>query len=328
MPDIDEDILRELLHRSTEDLHAPSAVTTHIMSHNRRRRVRGRVLSVAATGAAAGLVAGVVAASTGGRHPASAGSTATAGSQIRLTAAQQTLYDLSKASAATPRQAGRYVVMREEATGNGNGRMQSSETISVIDTLTGGIVTYQDWAKEPRTAKPPTELTSPPGSSPTQAQYNAMPTNPAALRKLLLTQAEKQQQTQLAHLPAGKKHIHVPRETSDDLVFQQATDLLWSPMLSPALRAAVYKVLAATPGVVVKTGVHDSAGQPTVEISRFDAVGDTNYVTFEDPSTGGTLETLATVPYNAASHTGGGYYRDLYQSITYTNTIPANPYRG
>jgi DNA-directed RNA polymerase specialized sigma24 family protein len=45
-----------------------------------------------------------------------------------------------------------------------------------------------------------------------------------------------------------------------------------------------------------------------------------------DPRSGDAA--AATVPYDAASHTGGGYYRDLYQSITYTNTIPANPYRG
>lgn len=322
MPDTDERILRELMHRSIDDLHAPSAVTGDIISWHRRRRVRTRVLGVAATGAAAGLVAGVVVANADGARPAV--STAAAKPAIYLTAAQHTLYKLSKAAAATPQDTGKYVVMREEATGNGNGVMQSSESIDVINTLTGGGVTYQDYGSAPGAPAPPTELASPAGSSPTLAQYRAMPTDPAKLRALLLAQAEQQQKQ--AEQAERKKHIRVPQETSDDLVFEQATNLLWSPLLPPDLRAAVYKVLAATPGVVVKSGVIDSAGRPAIEISRFDAVGDTNYATFENPSTGATLETLATVPYKGPSQGGGGYNRDLYQSISYTNTLPANPY--
>ena len=323
MSDTDERILRELMHRSTGDLHAPSAVTGDIISWHRRRRVRTRVLSVAATGAAAGLVAGVVVANSGGTRPAV--SRAATKPAIYLTAAQHTLYKLSEAAAATPQDTGKYVVMREEATDNGNGVMQSSASIDVINTLTGGGVTYQDYGSAPGAPAPPTRLTSPAGSSPTLAQYRAMTTDPAKLRALLLAQAEQQQKQADISL-SGTKHIHVRPETSDDLVFQQATNLLWSPLLTPALRAAVYKVLAATPGVVVKTGVVDSAGRPAIEISRFDAVGDTNYATFENPSTGATLETLVTVPYNGPSQGGGGYYRDLYHSISYTNTMPANPY--
>lgn len=314
MPEINEDILGALMRRSTEDLHAPAAVTASILKRHRRRRVRNRALSVAATGAAAGLVAGAVVANSGG--PQTAGN-ATGGTGIRLTAAQKTLYKLSKAAAATSQQTGRYVVLHDRQTSLSNGTAQSSMVITVIDPADGSGVVYQDWPAEPGFPKPPTQLTEQAGTFLTQAQYRAMSNNPAALRALLLSEAELQ-------FSGGPQKKAYPKpktqETADDLVFEQATDYLWNPLLTPTLRAAVYKVLAATPGVVVKSAVTDT-GQPAVEISRFDAVANADYATFEDPSTGTTLETLVT-------NTNGTYYRDEYQSITYTNASPANPYGG
>ncbi|MGD0561100.1 MAG: hypothetical protein ABSA93_39775 [Streptosporangiaceae bacterium] len=311
MPEINEDVLRGLLRRSTEDLHAPTAVTASILKRHRRRRVRTRVLSVATTGAAAGLVAGVMVA--GHR---TAGNAATPATGIQLTAAQKMLYKLSKAAAATSQQTGRYVVLHDRQTTPYVGRVQSSVVISVIDTANGSAVAYQNWPAEPGFPKPPTQLTEPAGTFLTEAQYKAMTTNPAALRAMLLSEAEQQftgEPTKKAY-PKPKE-----QETSDDLVFEQATNYLWNPLLTPTLRAAIYKVLAATPGVVVKSGATDSAGQPAVEISRFDSAAQADYATFENPSTGTTLETLVT-------NSNGVYYRDLYQSITYTNSIPANPY--
>jgi hypothetical protein len=37
MPKTDEDVLRELLHRATDDVQAPSAVTTGIVTRHYRR---------------------------------------------------------------------------------------------------------------------------------------------------------------------------------------------------------------------------------------------------------------------------------------------------
>jgi len=311
MPEINEDILRGLLRRSTEDLHAPAAVTASILKRHRRRRVRARVLSVAATGAAAGIVAGAVVAGSG--SPRTTGNT---GTRIRLTAAQKTLYKLSKAAATTSQQTGRYVVLHDRQTTPYTGTVQSSVVITVIDTTNGSAVAYQDWPAEPGFPKPPTKLTEPAGTFLTQAQYKTMTTNPAALRALLLSEAEEQ----FTSGPTKKAHPKPKtQETTDDLVFEQATNYLWNPLLTPALRAAVYKVLAATPGVVVKSGITDSAGQTAIEISRFDTAAQADYATFENPSTGATLETLVT-------NANGVYYRDEYQSITYTNSIPANPY--
>ena len=314
MPDIDEDILRGLMHRSTEDLHASAAVTASILKRHRRRRGRTRVLSVAATGAAAGLVAGAVMVGSGG--PRTTGKAATPGTGVRLTAAQKTLYKLSKAAAGTPLQSARYVVLHDRQTTPYIGTVQSSVVITVIDAVDGSGVAYQNWPAEPNFPKPPTQLTEPAGTFLTEAQYRSMTTNPTALRALLLSEAEQQftgEPTKKAY-PKPKM-----QETADDLVFEQATNYLWNPLLTPALRAAVYKVLAATPGVVVKSGVTDSTGQPAVEISRFDTAAQADYATFENPSTGTTLETLVT-------NANGIYYRDEYQSITYTNSVPANPY--
>jgi hypothetical protein len=314
MSEIDQDVLRDLMHHATDDLHAPPTVAAGIVGWHHRRRVRHRVLSLTATATMVGLAAGAVTIDSSGTRP-----TGTAAAPVvHLTAAQLALYHLSDVAAATPTQTGLYVVQREKSTDYQDGVTQTGEKISVISTLTGGGVTYQEYNQVPGVPPPPTELTSPSGSDPTQAQYDAMPTNTAALRALLLTQGEQQ------NPPLERKTAtspNPPQETSDDLVFQEATNLLWSPQLSPALRSAVYKVLAATPGVIVKTAATDSAGQTATEISRFDAVADMTYETYEDPTTGATLESVFTIPHDST-----GFGSDLYQSITYTNTIPPDPY--
>ena len=71
------------------------------------------------------------------------------------------------------------------------------------------------------------------------------------------------------HLVDGRRPAipHRLTETADDLVFQEATTWLWNPLLSPALRSAMYKVLAATPGVTVKTGITDKTGRPAIEMA-------------------------------------------------------------
>ncbi len=55
--------------------------------------------------------------------------------------------------------------------------------------------------------------------------------------------------------------------------FQQASDMLWNPLVGPALRSALYKVLAGVPGVTVNTSARDSDGRSATEISRVDDSG-------------------------------------------------------
>jgi hypothetical protein len=42
-----------------------------------------------------------------------------------------------------------------------------------------------------------------------------------------------------------------PTLSDDDNVYQEADEQLWNPLVGPALRSALSKVLAATPGVTV-----------------------------------------------------------------------------
>jgi hypothetical protein len=343
MPDLDEDILRQLMLRSTDDLFAPAQAAATAIRRQRRHRMRTRVLGAAGTAAAAGIAVGTIASGQGGSggiSPATFQGGSGGASQtvpIRLTAAQRTLFGLSAAAAKSTRPAGRYVVLAENSysIGYGSGPGENSSVngpkTSVIDTITGGGLTYQDLtvsgAGSAGTPTPPAVLNGSAGDSPTVAQLDAMPTGPAALRAELLAQA-KQQLAQANQVFAEKakkfgKKFKVgvsPQPTDDDLVYEQAADLLWEPDLSPALRSAVYKVLAATPGVTVKTGAVDSKGRPAVEISRVDTMAKTDVETFENPLTGGTLE--------SAWKSSGELDEDLYLSTTYTNTIPPDPYKG
>jgi hypothetical protein len=63
-----------------------------------------------------------------------------------------------------------------------------------------------------------------------------------------------------------------------------------------------------------------------VKISWFDPANKVTSATFEDPSTTRVLEQTDFIPAQGAtgSATSG---RDLYLSVTRTNSVPANPYR-
>ena len=340
MPDIDEDIMRELMIQSTADLFARSAPTAEALRRRRQRQLRTRVLGATGIAAAAGLAVGTLAIPSGAQPAArpgvAVGSAGSAGTThaAQLTVAQQTLYGLSAAAAATHRPAGRYVVLAEKSVDNepGGAGSETGPKTSVIDTVTGGGVTYQDITVSGSNGdpQPPAVLNAPADSSPTTAQLDAMPTSTAGLRAFLLSQAKQQLNQAYAELAQkakkGGKKIATPirkgpQPTDNDLVFEQAANLLWEPHLSSALRAAVYKVLADTPGVQVKSGVTDSAGRPAVEISRVASFAKENVETFENPRTGATLESAWLEPT-------GEFMEDLYLSISYTNQIPANPYQG
>ena len=324
MPRTDEDILRNLMYRCTEDVHAPASIAAQVVTRQRRRARRGKVISVAATSAALGTAAGVVALvprpaapGPGGQHPGRPA--------ITLTAAQRTLYRLSSVAAGVPQGHGRYVVMSE--------LQDSYKRTSVLDSLTGDVWTYQKGAAVPG------ELPVARHDSPTQAQFGAMPTDPAALRALLISQYDQQQKRADAAMAAQLKqrdkilrNHHQPaikplRLTPDDKVFEQAGLMLWNPLVGPGLRAAVFRVLAATPGVRVNSHAHDSLGRPAVEISWFDRVTSVTLATFEDPATTRMLEQTDTAtPSNVNGHTSETG-RDLYLSITRASRVPADPYR-
>ena len=340
MPDTDEDILRQLMIRSTDDLFAPPAAATAAIRRQRRRRLRTRAIGAAGTAAAAGVAVGVLVSSSPSPRPAQAGrggsGTENATPPIRL-AAQQTLLSLSAAAAATPRPSGRFVVQAEDTDTTDvypagtlvpgpNGKQtalthqvvftETGQKTSVIDTTNGSVVTYQDLANggkgDPFGDIPPAVLKNGTGTEPTNAQLDALPTSTEALRAALLAEAIQQDQPSF---------MMGPKPTDDDMVFEQAAQVLWDPNLSPDLRAALYKVLADTPGVQVKTDATDSSGRPAVEISRYEVWAKQEVEAFEDAKTGATLESAWVGP-------SANYAEDLYLSVTYTNTVPPDPYKS
>jgi hypothetical protein len=251
---------------------------------------------------------------------------------IRL-AAQQTLLSLSAAAAATPRPSGRYVVQAEDTvttdvypagTQTTGGSVLKHQVIftetgkktSVIDTTNGSVITYQDLSNagkgDPFGDTPSAVLKDGPGTEPTNAQLDALPTSTKALRAALLADAIAQDQPSF---------MRGPKPTDDDMVFEQAALVLWDPNLSPDVRAALYQVLAETPGVQVKTDAKDSSGRPAVEISRFEVWAKQEVEAFEDAKTGATLESAWVGP-------SANYAEDLYLSVTYASTVPADPYKS
>lgn len=311
MPKTDDDVLRELLRRATDDLHAPSAITAGIVTRHHRRLMTTRILSITTTSvAAAAVVAAAVVTRAGpsapshAQHPAALPATkppATKLPPVKLTAVQA-LDQLSVAAAHAPQPAGRYITLTEIRRGLG----VSYERTTVIDGRTGDVWTYQHGGDVP------SELPVSRHWSPTRAEFAAWPTNPARLRALLIRQGG---QTVAESDEGMVGSEEVKGETPDGLVFQEATNWLWNPLLSPALRAAMYKVLAQTPGVTVKTGITDKAGRPAVEISRYDSATHERSTTFESPSTGAVLE-------QDFSDAGTA----VYTSVTGYATRPANPY--
>jgi hypothetical protein len=305
MPKTDECVLRELLHRATDDLHAPSAVTADIITRHHRQLRNTRILSITTTSvAAAAVAAAVVVTRVGPAAPSHAPhSVALPATElpptklppVKLTA-MQVLDQLSVAAARAPQPTDRYIALTEI-------RQGLTERTTVFDGLTGDVWTFQHGGDVL------SELPVAAHWSPTRAEFAAWPTSPAKLRALLLSPGGQA----LAEGEEGAEEVS--GETPDDLVFQEATNWLWNPLLSPALRSAMYKVLAATPGVAVKTGTTDAAGRPAIEISRY-LTGEQS-TTFESPSTGAVLE-------QDWSDVGIA----VYTAVTGYATLPANPYSG
>jgi hypothetical protein len=337
MPATDEDIIRDLLHRYTDHVRPPASIAAEVAARQRRRD-RRRVVSLAATGAALGTAVGVIAVVPGHSSPARGGLSASGGKQpaIRLTADQRVLYHLSSVAAGQPQGQGRYAVMKTEGT--------DVKDTSVIDSHTGNMWSYQEGIDGTPSGKGYS-----PHYSPTSAQFAAMPTSPAALRSALIAQWH-QQNKPTGTGTAAQRASHatpsvqpIPVTVSDnDIVFQQATYMLWNPLVGPALRSALYKLLATVPGVKVNPSARDSTGRPAVELSRTDISGLPGgksdgqiYATYESPATGAVLESAITYPPGSAMVTpqdpnGNGTVVDttVYLSVTWDSAVPADPYGG
>jgi hypothetical protein len=335
MPATDEDIIRDLLHRYTDHVHPPASIATEVAARQRRREHRRRAVSLAAAGAALGTAAGVIAVVPGHSSPAPGGPSASGGarSEIRLTADQRVLYHLSSLAALQPQGQGRYAVMSTTGT--------DVKDTSVIDSRTGNMWSYQEGSDGTPSGKGYSAH-----YSPTAAQFAAMPTSLPALRAALITQWHSEHKAPTpVPIPGKKGPTLVPRPvlaSDNDVVFQQATYMLWNPLVGPALRSALYKVLATVPGVTVNPSAHDSTGRPAVELSRTDSSGlpggksdGQNYATYENPATGAVLESTVTYPPGSGvvspqdpSGNAAVIDKTVYLPVTWASAVPANPYGG
>jgi hypothetical protein len=348
MPELTENQLRGLLTMATSDLVAPPAATERAVRRQRRRRTRARVIAVTSFAAAAGVAAGLLVPVFSGRATLKGPGHSEAGSVpagVNL-AAYRTLSELSVVAGSQPASADRYVVQAEQTYTTDTYTFTAQQVAalqregasaylsvtqemgpivkefgtktSVIDTRTGAVITYQDIKATAGHPPPvPAKLVNGPGTLPTKAQLNALPTAETALRQALFTQYE-----QATSGPGASVHAYQATPADNDGVVQEAEALLWEPDLSPAVRSALYQVFADTPGVTVNTHATDTAGRPATEFSRMDARPDHQVVEiFVSPKTGAILEDANVGP-------GQIYSEDLFQSVTYSPTIPADPYQG
>jgi hypothetical protein len=320
----EERLLADILDDFADITATPSPISGAGRSHHRVSA--RRAVSVAVTGAAAAalVVGGLVTVGSRG-----AVSTATHAGHGRTTG-QTLLYRLASVSVATAPAEGRYVVLAE--TDTETGLAGESERTSVIDTQTGASTTYQraapldDQAPDPTYTDIPAVLTEGPDPTSTEAWYSALPTDPSALRAKLLAVAKQQQAQAVAEtdeqaakvgktLPAGDGQ---PMLSDDDYVYQEADTLLWSPLVQPALRSALYKVLAATSGFTITSDATDPSGRPAIAMVRhYTGVTETD-TTYEDPATGAVLAQI----WQGGSDT----ITAVYKPVTSSDTVPVNPY--
>ncbi len=310
-----EDDVRELMHNATDDVSAPIHVGSSIATAHRRRQTRRAVTSLALTGLTVGAVAVATyphGSSSPGRAQLDPATASPSTNSIHLTAAQRTLIGLSEVAAKVEPPSGRYVIMSEI--------QDRAQRTSVIDAITGDVWTYQHGAGVPNGLAVARHF------SPTEAQFDAIPTGRQQLRDYLIGQFDNDQRKALAEerpLPTtGPKPVKLhpdPVHTADDKVFEQATDMLWNPMVGPQLRSALFRVLAGTSGVQVDPHAVDAEGRAAVKISRYDASTEVTAATFESPTTSRVLQTT----YNYADGTTGS---DLYLSTSRADVVPADPY--
>lgn len=329
-----------LLAESLEALVADQPFTPDLSGiEGRGQHLRHRATTLRAlTGA--GVVVGLAAVLARGvwmTPPAAPGSSAAnAGSAV--------LYRLASAASAVPPLQGRYTVRSETDTDSRVvGETQRTE---VIDTQTGASTIYQHATTNAQgggtvhlgDTGAPTVHTEGPDPTLAEGWFAALSTDPDTLRGQLLSIGK-----QPAAPPEASTPGIAPAEKSgpgaaqpalgdDDVVYEEANGLLWDPLVPPALRSALYQVLAQTSGVTVNPNATDPAGRPAIAMSRTGSeVGveagqlvhnlpgnPATGTTYEDPSTGAVLAQVWQV--------GRDTLTAVYQPATGSPTIPPDPY--
>jgi hypothetical protein len=123
---------------------------------------------------------------------------------------------------------------------------------------------------------PPADLTRDPlgafnkNITPMTAYY-AVASLPTAPRQLLAVAAKAAQAFGAANLAAGTPVAGHPPQNKGQLEFDYLSLLLWNAAggvgAPPAAEAAVFRAMAAIPGVTVQQGITDAAGAPAIAVS-------------------------------------------------------------
>src|SRR5450755_1632902 len=196
MPTTDEDLLRDLLRGSTNDLALRPGGAHAIVTRQRRRQVRRRFAAVGVTGVAAAVALTVA---ESGAAPQAKPSLAGPGQAraVHLTTGQVVLDGLAVRAAAQP-DGKRYVVFTED-------RAPTKQT-SVYDRLTGNMWVYQQGG-----GAPPVAVVK--HGSPTSAELAAkLPANQAALRAFLIKDANADDAKAAAFARRSRPHAAQQRQ--------------------------------------------------------------------------------------------------------------------
>jgi hypothetical protein len=316
MPATDEDVLRDVLHSSLDDLALFPGCARAIVTRQRRRELRRRFATVGVTGVAAAVAVAVVAESGSAGHPGQSVAAPAHARTVHLSAGQVVLDDLAVKAAAQP-DTGRYVTQTDHRA--------PIEQTTVYDSLTGDLWDYQKGGGAPA-------VSIVKHGAPTSAELAAkLPTSLAALRSFLISDANADnkkvavaQAKALAKLPAAlRRKKRLPRftdsRTDSEKVFDQAVDYLFDPLVPAAQRSALFRLLATTPGVQVNAHARDSLGRSAIMVQEVVKGLEGSTTVFESPTTARTLEE----DFAGTSFTG----KDILQSVTYSNTRPADPYK-
>jgi hypothetical protein len=297
MPATDEDIVRDLLHRYTDQVCPPASLATDVVARQ-RHKARRRNVSLAATGAAAAVAAGVIVAVPGhspaSRAPAGNSSTGKSSTVNSSTANSSTVNSklVSLAAFITARSGPLPGNATLIITSQGIGGRAPQVTYNLYtdrgayyagvneSTLRQAIAAHANMAGRTDAREVAAARYAAAGdlSSARERMTNALPNNDyydsLAQRKLIWAKGAAARE-QLAKekgvkipwkMPAGQSL----QEDIDNSIWNNSVDALMEGAGSPQVRAGVLRLLSTIPEVTVANST--TGGQPTLTLTAGSAL--------------------------------------------------------
>ncbi|MDL4814094.1 CU044_5270 family protein [Actinomadura opuntiae] len=250
-----EDRLAEAMRRTAEGLETPlDGLVSGGLARGRRRRLRNRASIAASAVTAAAVAAGaVVVAGTGGN-----GTVPPRPPAVQLVSAAQVLGKAAQTAEArppvTPRP-GQWWYTKAVEMGplaeHGPKPHYSEDWIKLdgsqdASLLNGKLVIYRHTGEGAKNSKAETD------------RLMSLPSDPRKLRTLVYQEVDA--------TPARDRMV----KDRDGQAFRDAAQMLWDAPVTmpPATQAALYRVLAAIPGVKIDRNVKDGAGRSAIALSH------------------------------------------------------------